>query len=609
MKRIGILLLLFSFQGSVFSQDQQDTISPSKKNALLNSRASQKLMETIQHKPLSDSAINIKSEAPFLPYEGKIIRKIIINRIGFERNVIDTTRWIRSTAAKIGNRLHNDTKTWVIRNNLFLREGKPLNPYRVADNERYLRNLEFILDSRIFVLPDSEESDSVDLLVMTRDVFSFGVAVAPYSTHEYRFRLQEANLGGMGQKLRMTGVYDYDRSPKTGYEFLYQKWNLFGSFINASIAYTEINSGRSIGNENEYGYLFRLDRPLYHPHARWTGALELSRNWSKNNFNTEEKSFYDYEYTIKDLWAGYSFGLKKLLPGPAHGENRNRTFIALRTFDQEFTRLPDKTFLPNDSMIYVNRSDVLGQLSFFKQNFYKTRYVLGFGRTEDIPYGYRMSFTGGWEKERGIQRAYTGAEVMVSTVNKSGTFYTYTLKLGNYIREDLIEDALAQISVSRYSRIYQFDKSKVRHFAEVSFASQLNQTLKRGLDINDVNGLLGFKPDSLLGSKRLRLRTETVIFTPWKVLGFHLAPVTNIDLAFLGQEYQRLMKKDNFYSGFAAALRARNENLIFNTLEARVYYYPKTTEGIDNLRAEFKINLRIKYPTQLVTAPATVYNP
>jgi hypothetical protein len=152
-------------------------------------------------------------------------------------------------------------------------------------------------------------------------------------------------------------------------------------------------------------------------------------------------------------------------------------------------------------------------------------------------------------------------------------------------------------------------KSKVRHFAEISYASQLNQTLKRGLDINDVNGLLGFKPDSLTGSKRLRLRAEAVLFTPWKLLGFHLAPVTNIDLAYLGQEYQPLITNENFYSGFAAALRARNENLIFNTVEARVYYYPKTVEDIDHWRAEFRVNLRLKYPTQLVTAPATVYNP
>ncbi|MEY4930008.1 MAG: hypothetical protein RI909_732, partial [Bacteroidota bacterium] len=550
----------------------------------------------------------IKSETPFLAYEGKIIRKIIIHQIGFERTITDTSRWIKTTAAKVANRLHNDSKSWVIRNNLFIREGKPLNPYRVADNERYLRDLDFILDSRIYVLPLSEESDSVDILVTTRDVFSLGVVFVPYSATEYRMRLQESNLGGMGQKVRLTSIYDYDRSPKVGYEFQYQKTNVFGSFINASLAYTEINTGRSVGEENEYGYLFRLDRPLFNPFARWTGALEWSRNWSKNNFNEEINSFDNYRYAIKDVWAGYSFGLKKLSIKPAHGEDRNRTIIALRAFDQDFSTLPEKTFSSDDSMRYVDRSNILGQLSFFKQNFYKTRYVLGFGRTEDIPYGYRMSLTGGWEKERGIQRAYTSAEVILSTVNENGTFYTYTIKLGNYLHEDLMEDALAQITISRYSRLYSIGKSKIRHFADIGFASQINRTLKRGLDINDANGINGFKPDSLLGAKRVRWRMETVVFTPWKLLGFHMAPVFHVDLAYLAQENEKLAKKENLYSGFATALRARNENLIFNTVEARLYYYPKTVEGITSWRAEFRTNLRIKYPTELVTAPSTVYN-
>lgn len=605
MKLTGILLLIFLFQGTcLFSQDQ-DTIRQKK---ILQGRTTQKVMSSVKRTP-PDSLINIKSEIPFLPYEGKIIRKIIINHIGFERSIPDTTRRVKSTITSVANRLHNDSKSWVIRQNLFIREGKPLNPWRLADNERYLRDLEFILDSRIFVLPLSEESDSVDLLVMTRDVFSLGVVVAPRSASEYRFRVQEANLGGMGQRVRLSGIYDYDRSPKTGYEFLYHKTNLLGSFINTSFVFTQINTGRSLGEENEYGYLFRLDRPLYNPFARWTGALEWSRNWSKNSFNENPALFYTYQYDIKDVWGGYAFGLDKLVPAPERGENRNRTFVALRAFDQEFSKMPEKVFTSSDSITYVDRSNVLGQLSFFKQNFYKTRYVLGFGRTEDIPYGYRISFTGGWEKERGMQRAYTGAEVLVSTVSATGTFFTYTLKLGNYLSEDLIEDALAQLSVSRYSRIYTAGKSKVRHFAEIGFTSQLNKTLKRGLDINDVNGINGFKPDSLLGSKRLKLRTEAVIFTPWKLLGFHLAPVANIDLAYLGQEYKPLFDKENFYSGFAAALRARNENLIFNTVEARVYYYPKTVEGIDPWRAEFRVNLRIKYPTELVKAPATVYNP
>ncbi|MCW5912758.1 MAG: hypothetical protein KIT62_16935 [Cyclobacteriaceae bacterium] len=584
----------------------QDTTRLKKIDQLKQSKVTKQVVGAISRTPPADTVITIKSEDAFLPYEGKIIRNIIVNRVGFDRTVQDTTRRFKSSVARLANRLHNDTKEWVVRENIFLREGKPFNPYRAADNERYLRDLDFILDSKIFVAPVSEDSDSIDLLVMTRDVFSLGASFSPRGITEHRFRIQEANLGGMGQRLQVAGVYDAGRNPTTGYEYLYRKTNLFGSFVNATAGYTEINTGRSVGNENESAYFFRLDRPLFHPFVRWAGAAEVSRNWSTNITRKEGSAFADYEYLVHDAWAGYSFGFRKLPSSLA--ENRNRRFVAARAFEERFLKRPEN-ISGNDRLTYSDRVTFLGQLTFFRQDFYKTNYVLGFGRTEDVPYGYRVSFTGGWERELDKERLYTGAELNWSTVNENGTFYTYSVKLGNYWSEELVEDGLAQFGISRYSRLYFTGKTKIRHQAEINFASQINRSQKRLLDIRDTNGLQGFRPDSLWGAQRLTFRTETVVFTPWKLAGFHFAPVARIDLAYLAKENRVLFQKQNFYSGFSAALRARNENLIFNTVEARVYYYPKTVETLEPWRFEFRANLRIKYPTSLVTAPATVYDP
>lgn len=596
-----VLLLCVAFA------EAQDTTRLKTNDSTNENSVANQVRSAITRIPRADTLINVKSEDYFKPFEGKIIRKILIDKLGFDRTVQDTTQRFKTTVANVGNWLHNDTKAWVVRDNIFLREGKPLNPYRVADNERYLRDLDFILDSRIFVVPVSETSDSVDLLVLTRDVFSLGASFYPRTATDYRFKVQEANLAGMGQRLQVTGIYNYDRIPHTGKEILYQKTNLFGSFVNATVAYTEINTGRSVGEENESAYYLRLDRPLFQPFARWAGAAELSRNWSRNAFNEEDSLFAHYDYSIKDLWAGYSFGHSKL-PNSLT-ENRNRKFIAVRAFEEYFRETPTNYIPSRNQLTYADRTTALGQLTFFRQDFYKTRYVAGFGRTEDIPYGYRISFTGGWERQLGKQRPYTGAELLWSVVHKNGTFYTYGMKLGNYWSDDLIEDALAQLFFNRYSRLYILGSSKVRNEIEVGYSTQINQVLKRQLDIRDGNGIRGFRPDSLAGAKRLMFRTESVIYTRWKVLGFKLAPVARIDLAYLGEENQPLLRKENFFSGFSAALRARNENLIFNTVEARIYYFPTTVEGIDNVRVEFRANFRIKYPTNLVTAPATVYDP
>ena len=69
-----------------------------------------------------------------------------------------------------------------------------------------------------------------------------------------------------------------------------------------------------------------------------------------------------------------------------------------------------------------------------------------------------------------------------------------------------------------------------------------------------------------------------------------------------------MFENKNFVSGFLLGMRARNENLIFNTIEGRMIYYPKTGQRINHFRFDFQINLRLKYPTTLVTAPGTYYD-
>lgn len=603
--RSGLLVCCFLIFTASFSQEKKDTTRLI--DRVQQKKAAQKLMGSIRRTPPPDNPVETKSEDPFLPYQGKIIRKIVVNRIGFERSVIDTARRLRTFVTKAANRLHNDTKEWVIRNNLFVKEGKPLNAYRVADNERYLRDLNFILDSRIYVRPVAGSPDSVDLEVVTRDVFSLGASATPRGPTEYRFRIQEANLGGMGQQLRYAGVFDSERTPAVGHEVIYRKINLFGSFVDATLGYTQIDNGFSAGNENEYARFLRLSRPLFHPFSRWAAGVEVSENHSMNVFAKPDSAFARYAYTINDYWAGYSFGFRTL-PSDLK-ENRNRKFIAFRFFEEVFTTRPAPELLNRDQLLYAGRVTALGQLTFFKQDFFRTRYVLGFGRTEDLPYGYKASFTAGWEEELGRRRPYAGTEVSYSFITRKGHYLTLGASYATYAGEQTNEDGLVSLTAARLSRLWETGRYKFRHQGNMGFTKQLNQRVKRPLDVREENGLLGFRPDSLAGNKRFFWRNEVVMYTPWRVLGFHLAPVARVDIAFLGTPGTPLLTREHFFPGFSAALRARNENLIFETVELRVYHFPKPVPGVDPVRIEVRSNIRIKFPTSLVSAPATVYDP
>jgi outer membrane protein assembly factor BamA len=302
---IFLFILSIGFHIPGFTRQKQDSTLVEKVNS---NKTVKKVKKLITRKPKTDQPFNEKSEKAYLKYEGKIIRNIIIKRIGFESSITDTTRVVKNFFSHAANTLHTNTRESVIRNNLFVREGKPLNPYRLADNERILRNLDFVLDARIYVKPISKKPDSVDLLVVTRDVFSIGGSARARLPSIYKLGIKDINLNGKGQLIEFGQVFDTKRSPRYGYEALFKMTNINGSFVDATIAYTKLNNGISIGNENERSVSFKLSRELYQPFARFAGAIELSDNLSKNVYTKPDSLFIPYQYKIQDYWIGYSFG-------------------------------------------------------------------------------------------------------------------------------------------------------------------------------------------------------------------------------------------------------------------------------------------------------------
>jgi len=600
--KAGCLIALSLLLIQVESLGQSDSTIVEKIKAGKNFKY---VMGLITREPETDpKPLNVKSDEPYLKYEGKIIRHITLQRLGFEKIVIDTTRNAESFISNAANKFHSNTRESVVRNNLFIRAGKPLNPYRVADNERTLRNLPFILDARIYAKPVRDSPDSVDLLVVTRDVFSLGGSVQARIPSVYKVNIKDINVGGWGQRAQVGQVFDHDRTPRYGYEALYQWSNIKGSFLDATVAYTKLNHGISIGNEDERSVYFKLSRELYQPFARFAGSIELGDNVSRNVYNKPDSTFIQYHYSIQDYWIGYSFGYKKM-PDNLR-ENRNRKFIAIRSVEQRFLSPISAELIEPDRFAYRNRLAFLTELTFFRQDFYKTQYVAGFGRTEDIPYGYRISFTAGWERELGNQRPYAGSVLNYNNVLPGGAILSYELKLGGYLKKQHVEDILFSANFTRYSKIQRIGKTIVRHRYELGYAALVNQNVKRGIDIRDINGLIGFKPDSLVGLQRVTFGNEVTVFTPLKLLGFRIAPIARIDLALI-RRTAALFKPDNLFSGFSLGLLASNENLILNTIEARVYFYPKTVEQVDAFRFNITSNFRIRYPTNLVNKPATVF--
>jgi hypothetical protein len=575
--------------------------NPAGKNGLAEKKISRKIIRSITTSE-ADTTINQKSEQAFMPYQGRIIRKIIVQKIGFERSIYDTAkRKIVNDVTRIANSLHTNTRVQVIKDNLFFKEKKPLDPYKLADNERHLRDLDFILDATILVRPVRRSRDSVDVIVITRDVFSLGGSFTPSSTDRYRVGLYDANLAGMGQRIEVNALYDADRDPTIGTQILYAKNSVAGTFINATASYTELNNGASLGLENENALFLRLDRPLVSPYTRMAGGVEFSHNWSVNVFNKTEADFRNYQYGIRDLWVGYNIGVKN------RTKNRNRHFVAIRSFHQRFTKQPQQS-VEQTNPLYNNQSFVLGEVSFFNQNFYKTRYIYGFGRTEDVPYGQQLTLLAGSVKQLGRDRPYLGAELVKSLVRKNGDFNSFTLSAGGFYFNKQVEDVVLLANASLFSRIIDMNRFKLRHSVSITYSTILNQTIVLPLRINSEFGLRRFNADSLLGNKRIGIHAESVLFTPLTILGFRFAPMLFADMAMIAPQRQNLFRQQAYF-GLGTGLRTRNENLVFGTIELRLYYFPVVTEDLSHFRVTLSSNLQVKYSSGFVKKPSFIrYN-
>jgi hypothetical protein len=310
-------------------------------------------------------------------------------------------------------------------------------------------------------------------------------------------------------------------------------------------------------------------------------------------------TFLKYSYTVVDGWLGYNIGIKKEV------ENRNRKFLAARIFNGSYTDQPDQD-LYKVLRKYNNINGYLSELTFYRQNFYKTRYVFGFGRTEDIPYGFTFGFTGGYVNQLRIERPYAALKFNYGSARKKGDFIRLQTQLGGYVRNGKMEDVILQGGVAYFTRLYQLNRYKSRNLISANYTQLVNHTVIDWLEINKQE-IPGFRSDSLKASSRLALHAESILYTPWSILGFRFAPFSAVDLVSVS--CVQCLTNNNLYWGISGGIRTRNENLIFGTIEMKFTYVPKDQYGNSKFVFGFKQNLQIKNTGSFVRAPSIIlYN-
>jgi len=587
-------LLCFSPQ-SIAQETGKDSFFLSRKKGFLG-----KIGKSISTDGISLNPV--KSVNPFIRFNGKIIRSIDIAPLGFDKNLNEDSVDQNNFVLKVANTFHRNTTKQVIRNNLFFREGEKLSPLLLADNQRFLREQTFLRDAMIIVRNTDVIKDSVDVIVITRDVFSIGGSINASSSERVRAELKDENLAGSGNKFSVSTIYDKLRDPKFGFGAELIKRNIRGSFLNWTTGFKTFNSAFNSGRYEERKFYTSIEKPLVTRFAGWTVEIGLSYNKTFNAYinDTLYQSDFSYQFINADIWGGYNFGNRG--GKEKDSENRFRHFAGLRTFYNHFYSIPQKF----DTVYNPGYADINGFLlsyTLFKQNFYTDRFIYGFGRNEDVPEGTTASLVGGLTNKQGVRRAYYGFEGAASRFNSKRSFSTLTFKAGGFVNKGKIQDVNIIAGIDHFTKLKVVSKYWLnRNFASLFFTGQIKPFLNQPLLLKSEYGLPYFRFDTTESDVRATVKLESVFFNLLRILGFRFAPFAFADFSFL-KPLDASIKGTNGYSALGGGVRTRNENLVFGTIELRGYYFPRVVDGMKNWKVDVSTKVIFKYNSTFIRRP------
>jgi hypothetical protein len=551
----------------------------------------------------SDIVNVVKNVDPFLKYDGKRIRFISIAPTGFYTIVHDTVDGKKGNFLEnVGDFFHKNTLPRIVRKNLFFKEGDKILPREFSDNERFLREQPFFRDARIVVKEDST-STFVDVIILTRDVFSLGASANVSNLTKVESVITEENILGTGNKLEFSGLYDKERLNDFGFGAAFTKRNLKGTFINWNTGFKNFNAAFNSSRQEENVLYTSFDKPLLSRYNAWTGNATVSYNETKNQYIDDSVFNKSYRYKVlsTDIWGGFNIGYKR--KKEEDSDNRLRHFVGIRGFYNKFFSVPEEiknTFRSN----YTDVNGFLGSYSLYKQNFYRTNFIYGFGRNEDVPEGLNATIIAGITNKQAVKRNYYGAEFDASTINKKGVFNKYTFRFGSNVRNKNLEDVDLLLGIDRFTKLIKLNSQwRNRNFASLSFTKQFKLSeLNTRLNLQSGYGLPYYNGSGINADTRTTIKFESVFFNLKKFLGFRFAPFAFTDLSLLKPANEPLNNSQG-YTAIGGGLRARNENLVFGTIELRGYYFPRIDDGLKNWRVEVTSKLRFNFNTNFIRRP------
>ena len=566
----------------------------------------EKVKNAVTGKPhaMTDSTrINLLKQIRSLQsYTGKRINSITIEQHDFLTSIDSKDSKMKDLFSKLGNSLQSNSKSRAIKENLFFKEWDVFDPSIIAYNEKWLRDLSYIQDAKIMAMITPYDTNQVDIIVVTKDLFSYGGEVLLNNKDAYSAKLNNINLLGSGNSVQVIQNFENERKPKSGWGYDVGLSNILGTFISVNAGVNQFGNNLVNNDLSAKKNYISVQRPILHPNSKWLGGMEYLETVNENVFPGKWDSIFDqqlnYNLKHKDIWVGYQLTKNK----KQININEYRQFIQYRHLENNFKERPNDYLLQLDRN-YQNLKANFLSYTLVKQSVYRTRYLYGLGRYEDLPIGQSLTWTTGQYKIEQDHSAYLGFKFEQYKLSKKEN-YTHIIAniASSYINQSL-QDIRFLSSLEQFSKLkYLNNGLGYRQIINLSFTQTLRNKYNESLRINSIYGIPQLNKEQIKGGTRISSNWETVFYNNRALWGFKSAPFVFGNITYIRTMGDPILKGDIF-TAIGSGLRVRNENLVFGTIELKGCYFPRTNQQLSPWNFSLITNLRYKYNSNIVEKP------
>ncbi len=493
----------------------------------------------------------------------KIKEIIVTNYIDFERNSVYPLNKINTLYTKSLNLTHVKTSKKVISGYLTFKKGDTIQPEIFEDNERLLRELDFIRDAKIIIIPDSLNPEFASVNIFVQDQWSKAIDAEFDDLYSGYVSIIDKNIAGTGQRFEARLFFNNKYDPVFGPGAFFRLRNIKKTLINIDLNYKKTHrNGDS-----------RIDlyRKFYTPEMKYAGgitALKSHRYGSVDYIDSSLTNVY-IEYEMQDIWFARAFIFRTMKEKKIE---RTQLIVSARASNYHYFKRPEIS--PSTFYQFHNHYIIFGSIALTKPLYFKTNMVYNFGRTEDIPFGHYVDLHFGRDFAEFFNRNYFGINLSKGQFFKKFGYLNAFAGLGSYIYKHDLQQAIIRTDLDYFSNLFIINNYYTRQFLKIRYTNGIKRFEYENINLNDKNGITGLKSKELKGIQKVAINFESVLFSPLYFYGFRFVFFAFSDFGLVTFN-KNLFLNNNFFSGFGAGIRFRNEFLVFETFQIRFSIYPK----------------------------------